>query len=175
MRENALGNFAKETLVETGMAMVAGAAIGAGVGGLYAGADYANGKISFKEAGQQVGKAAAGGAVVGGVGKGVDVAFQAGAKGLAKAGAPAAAGCMRNAVPVLGAAVGVACAGKAIWNACKEDAGEEEQKEADASTVEALGGVASTVAIVALECSGPVGWAILGGSMLIGFGIRKLL
>ena len=176
MRENALSNYAKDALVETTGAMVAGAMIGAAVGSLYAGADYANGKITLEEAGQEIGKASKAGAVVGGLGKGADVACRAVANGLAKAGAPAAVtGSLRNTVPVLGAAVGVASAGKAIWDACQNHAGEEEKKEAVASSLEAAGGVAATVAVVALEASGPVGWAILGGTMLIGFGIRKLL
>ena len=75
-------------------------------------------------------------------------------------------------MPVVGAAISVIAAASNIVDAWDDDAKPEATKEAWASSCEAATFVASTVAVTALECSGPVGWAILGAGMVAGFCIR---
>lgn len=172
-KQNAGKYAAQDTLLEVGQAGVIGAAIGGGVSAAYAGADLVQGKIDANEAATRVAKGAGSGLAAGAGTKLVDAGCQAAAKTLASKGLPVMAKGCSNAVPVLGAAIGVCTAASNIVDACAVDAKPEEKKEAAASSVEAAAGVASTVAVVALECSGPVGWGILGAGLLAGWVIRN--
>jgi len=172
-KQNAWKYAAQDTLLEVGKAGVTGAVIGGAVSGVYALADLNEGKIDANEASKRAAKGVGSGFVAGSGAKLVDATCQAAAKKLASKGLPMMAKGCSNAVPVAGAAIGVIAAAKNIVAACADDAKPEAKKEAAASSVEAAAGVASTVAVIALECSGPVGWAILGVGLVAGFCIRK--
>lgn len=172
-KQNAWKYAAQDTLLEVGKAGVTGAVIGGALSGAYAAADCFEGKIDATEGFTRVAKGAGSGLAAGAGTKLVDAGCKAIAKNLASKGLPVMAKGCSNAVPVLGAAVGVLAAAKNIKAACAVDAKPEEKKEAAASSIEAGAGVASTVAVMALECSGPVGWGILGMGLLVGFLIRK--
>merc|ERR1712187_630811 len=122
-----------------------------------------------KEFTEEVSRAAGYGAVAASGLKVIDTACQTVAEGLA-----ISASCARNVVPIGGAAFGVCNAGYNIYTACHEnDPKNEKKKEAVASSVEAVCGVAATVAVTALECSGPVGWTILVTGVLLGWATRS--
>ena len=171
-KQNAWKYTVEDTILEVGQAGVTGAAIGGAVSGAYALADLAQGKIDADEAATRVGKGAATGFVAGSGAKILDAACQAAAKELASQALPKMATCCSNAVPVAGAAIGVFAAASNIVDAFADDAKPGATKEAWASSCEAATGVASTVAVVALECSGPVGWGILAVGLIAGFCIR---
>jgi len=168
MKQDRFKHFCKDAVGQCGQAAVAGAVLFGAVACLYAGSDLAKGNISGKEVVHHIAKEARTGAGIGLAASVVDTACQAGGRALASKAASAvctvASKCVSKAVPIAGAVVGVAVAAHNLRNG--------EPKEAVASCLEAGAGVAATVAVVALECSGPVGWAILGAGTLLGWGVR---
>ena len=175
MKKNARSYAVQDAVAEVASAAVVGAVVGAATSSLYAGADWASGKTSDGEAFKQVAAGARVGMAVGGVSKAVETGAQAVARFAASKGALAPAACARNAAPVLGATIGVACAAKAVWDASKDGATWEDTKEAAAQVAEATFGTVATICVVALEFSGPAGWGILGVGIFSGWCIRKLL
>lgn len=141
----------------------------------YVVADLATGRIDVEEACSKMQCSLFIGAGVSVVVKTAETYCPKACSYLASKGFVIMATCCRNALPLVGSAFALCKAASSIRAACANDANSEATKEAWASSIEATAVVACTVAVLALECSGPVGWAIiaiLGAGVVAGFCIR---
>ena len=135
--------------------------------------DFATGQIDAEEAGSKMLCSVLIGAGVSFVVKTALTWCPKAAFYLASKGFPMMATCCRNALPLVGCAVALLTAAWNIRYACKDDAQPWGSREAWASSFEAIAAVAATVAVLALECSGPVGRGIFIAGLVGGFCIRK--